>query len=346
MVSIRADIFPFHPLDSCVMTLVPTPYNSQVTRLRHGCSDGKVRTMTNKGLTALLRDYVLVLGAVTISTHQQHKYINNINTPFDFACRCLWFFLSFSLFSFYHCLLYCHYVGYQGLNYIGDRDSSVRRSSVTVIRLLVPLAALAKDHDNMDSNSTVTSTTFTTDRSTITTSATSTANTGAVPDASSGINSMSCPGLASRRERLCSLVEHVLAHRSNNTHSSHNKNNSSDNCSGDSGKSSDGGGDCPPTTSKPTPLKPRSRHASMPRLPDSTDPLDVHIMQCLLGQTSADAGIGAGSETGTGSNGSAPSPPSSLLLLRELRGYQWEGVSWLTHLRRCGLGGIVAGESE
>ena len=223
----------------------------------------------------------------------------------------------------------------------------MRRSSATVIRLLVPLAALAKDHDNMDSNSTkVTSaTTTTTDRSTITTSATSTANTGTIPDASSSINPVSGPGLASRRERLCSLVEHVLAHRSNNTHSSNNKKD------GDDG-GGDGFGDGAPTCSKPTPLKPRSRPASMPRLPDSTDPLDVHIMQCLLGQTGA--GTDAGTGTFTGSNGSVAPPPSqsslspssSSLLLRELRGYQWEGVSWLTHLRRCGLGGIVAGETE
>ena len=230
----------------------------------------------------------------------------------------------------------------------------------------------------MDSNNTVTSSTTTTNRSTIATSAAPTttatamsstviANTGAVagavPSVSHGASPTPGPGpsLASRRERLCSLVEHVLAHRSNNTHSSsnnNNKNNSNDNGSGDSGNSGssdggDGGDDGAPTSSKPTSTKPRSRPASMPRLPDSTNPLDVHIMQCLLGQTGTDAGTG----TVTGSNGSVAPPPSqsssstsssssSLLLLRELRGYQWEGVSWLTHLRRCGLGGIVAGETE
>jgi hypothetical protein len=25
-----------------------------------------------------------------------------------------------------------------------------------------------------------------------------------------------------------------------------------------------------------------------------------------------------------------------------VRGYQWDGISWLTQLRRCGLGGILA----
>jgi len=27
-----------------------------------------------------------------------------------------------------------------------------------------------------------------------------------------------------------------------------------------------------------------------------------------------------------------------------LRNYQWDGVAWLTHLRRCGLGGVLCDE--
>jgi hypothetical protein len=33
----------------------------------------------------------------------------------------------------------------------------------------------------------------------------------------------------------------------------------------------------------------------------------------------------------------------SSLCTSPLRGYQWAGVSWITQLRRCGLGGILAG---
>jgi hypothetical protein len=44
---------------------------------------------------------------------------------------------------------------------------------------------------------------------------------------------------------------------------------------------------------------------------------------------SASASVGVGVVAGLSASG--------------LRAYQWEGVSWLTQLRRCGLGGILAG---
>lgn len=54
-------------------------------------------------------------------------------------------------------------------------------------------------------------------------------------------------------------------------------------------------------------------------LPNSNEAVDLMIMKLF--------------------NSTIKSRPSLLL-----RSYQWEGVSWLTRLRRCGLSGILADE--
>jgi hypothetical protein len=97
---------------------------------------------------------------------------------------------------------------------------------------------------------------------------------------------------------------------------------------------------------------------SLPRITESIDPLDEHLMgelakRSLLlpapapaqqppvskasgGPNSKEALSRPGANPGTG--------PSRIDTSRVfVRPYQWDGVSWLLQLYRCGLGGILAG---
>lgn len=104
---------------------------------------------------------------------------------------------------------------------------------------------------------------------------------------------------------------------------------------------------------------------SLPRITDSSDPLDAHLMRelsirSLLLPTHVSTSVSVpqptvskasdksgkavhsrpGASTGTGpSPRTDPSRASGVFV----RPYQWDGVSWLLQLYRCGLGGILAG---
>jgi SNF2 family DNA or RNA helicase len=79
--------------------------------------------------------------------------------------------------------------------------------------------------------------------------------------------------------------------------------------------------------------------AVLPRITDSLEPLDRFILTELDKRTSLMRG-NRGPKRGTngGKNGEYPRGGSD----QAVRGYQWDGISWLTQLRRCGLGGILA----
>ena len=133
------------------------------------------------------------------------------------------------------------------LRRLGDPEPAVRRPAVAALRLLVPLAALARDARRASS--------------------------------SSDAGADSCT-TALQHQHLCDLAEHVLS---------------------------------------------RSRP---PRLDESASAADV-AAAALLRRIAPDAAAGAAGPT---------------VVAAALRPYQWEGLSWLTHLRRCGLGGVLADE--
>ena len=91
-----------------------------------------------------------------------------------------------------------------------------------------------------------------------------------------------------------------------------------------------------------------SRHA-LPRITDSTDPLDQFLMSVLREKTNLLPDTKPASSSSSSSSTSSREKLSGLALNRayakvSVRPYQWDGVSWLLQLYRCGLGGILAGE--
>jgi hypothetical protein len=183
---------------------------------------------------------------------------------------------------------------------MGDFEPCVRLRCGTVLRLLVPLAPLAKEHSRkyvlpfakQEGE----------DRS-----------SAAVTDVTAPYGRGTIRFKMSHKEKMAKLIENILSRQ------------------------------------------------SLPRITESRDPLDAHLMRELavrshLLPAPAPALQPVVSKTSGGSDGKVPhSTPCVTPGTRQarvdpsrvfVRPYQWDGVSWLLQLYRCGLGGILAGRER